>query len=77
MLLFLAKINNCSIIIFCIFNKVVKVGEIMKYNSKINSYELYKHSIFFRNYINNVSEDVLYNGITLEIVYSTDLKRDK
>ncbi|WP_155807034.1 hypothetical protein [Borrelia crocidurae] len=49
----------------------------MKYNSKINSYELYKHSIFFRNYINNVSEDVLYNGITLEIVYSTDLKRDK
>ncbi|WP_156768705.1 hypothetical protein ACE4V3_04400 (plasmid) [Borrelia recurrentis] len=49
----------------------------MKYNSKINSYELYKHSIFFRNYINNGAEDVLHNGITLEIVYSTDLKRDK
>ncbi|WP_155806979.1 hypothetical protein [Borrelia crocidurae] len=49
----------------------------MEHNSKINSYELYRHSIFFRNYINNVAEDVLYNGITLEIVYSTDLKRDK
>ncbi|AFI31919.1 hypothetical protein [Borrelia crocidurae] len=45
----------------------------MKYNSKINSYELYKHSIFFRNYINNVAEDVLYNGINLKIVYSTAL----
>ncbi|WP_155807023.1 hypothetical protein [Borrelia crocidurae] len=49
----------------------------MKHNSKINSYELYKYSIFFRNYINNVAEEVLYNGITLEIVYSTALKRDK
>ncbi|AHH06978.1 Hypothetical protein BCD_0912 (plasmid) [Borrelia crocidurae DOU] len=45
----------------------------MKYNSKINSYELYKHSIFFRNYINNVAEDFLNNGINLEIVYSTAL----
>ncbi|ETZ17198.1 hypothetical protein BDCR2A_01888 [Borrelia duttonii CR2A] len=36
-------------------NKVVKVGGKMKHNSKINSYELYKHSIFFRNYINNVA----------------------
>ncbi|AHH06959.1 Hypothetical protein BCD_0893 (plasmid) [Borrelia crocidurae DOU] len=49
----------------------------MKHNSKINSYELYKHSIFFRNYINNVAEDVLHNAITLGIVYSTALKRDK
>ncbi|ACH93981.1 anti-CBASS protein Acb1 family protein [Borrelia duttonii] len=45
----------------------------MKYNSKINSYELYKHSIFFRNYINNVAEDVLHNGINLEVIYSTAL----
>ncbi|WP_318250872.1 hypothetical protein [Borrelia duttonii] len=49
----------------------------MKHNAKINFYELNRHSIFFRNYINNVAEDVLYNGIILEIVYSTDLKRDK
>ncbi|WP_171805096.1 hypothetical protein [Borrelia crocidurae] len=49
----------------------------MKHNSKISSYELYRDSIFFRNYINNVAEDVLHNGISLEIVYSTDLKRDK
>nr|WP_241766287.1 DUF1073 domain-containing protein [Borrelia crocidurae] len=34
---------------------------------KYNSYELYRHSIFFRNYINNVAEDVLHNGINLEI----------
>ncbi|ETZ17285.1 hypothetical protein BDCR2A_01792, partial [Borrelia duttonii CR2A] len=45
----------------------------MKHNSKINSYELYKHSIFFRNYINNVAEDVLHNGINLEVLYSTAL----
>nr|WP_041178246.1 hypothetical protein [Borrelia recurrentis] len=45
----------------------------MKYNYKINSYELYRHSIFFRNYINNVGEDVLHNGINLEIVYRTAL----
>ncbi|ETZ17545.1 hypothetical protein BDCR2A_01533 [Borrelia duttonii CR2A] len=45
----------------------------MKYNFKINSYELYKYSIFFRNYINNVAEDILHNGIILEIIYSTAL----
>ncbi|AHH07806.1 Hypothetical protein BCD_1740 (plasmid) [Borrelia crocidurae DOU] len=45
----------------------------MKYNSKINSYELYRYSIFFRIYINNVAEDVLYSGIHLEVIYSIAL----
>ncbi len=33
---------------------------------KISSLELYRYSIFFRNYIENVAEDSLKNGIVLE-----------
>ncbi|MCD2394967.1 DUF1073 domain-containing protein, partial [Borreliella burgdorferi] len=33
---------------------------------KISSIELYKYSIFFRNYIENVAEDCLKNGLVLE-----------
>ncbi|XPC97895.1 anti-CBASS protein Acb1 family protein (plasmid) [Borreliella japonica] len=33
---------------------------------KISSLELYRYSIFFRNYIENVAEDCLKNGIILE-----------
>ncbi len=33
---------------------------------KISSLELYKYSIFFRNYIENVAEDCLKNGLILE-----------
>ncbi|WP_424632795.1 anti-CBASS protein Acb1 family protein [Borreliella lusitaniae] len=33
---------------------------------KISSLELYKYSIFFRNYIENVAEDCLKNGLVLE-----------
>ncbi len=36
---------------------------------KISSLELYRYSIFFRNYIENVAEDCLKNGLVLE---STD-----
>ncbi len=35
---------------------------------KISSLELYKYSIFFRNYIENVAEDCLKNGLILESV---------
>ncbi|SCW40035.1 Protein of unknown function [Borreliella japonica] len=35
---------------------------------KINSLELYRYSIFFRNYIENVAEDCLKNGIILECI---------
>ncbi|WP_418905649.1 anti-CBASS protein Acb1 family protein [Borreliella japonica] len=37
---------------------------------KINSLELYRYSIFFRNYIENVAEDCLKNGIILEYTTS-------
>ncbi|AMR76225.1 phage portal protein (plasmid) [Borrelia hermsii] len=40
----------------------------MSLNFKINSRDLYKYSIFFRNYISNVAEDCLKNGITLNSV---------
>ncbi|WP_420025615.1 DUF1073 domain-containing protein [Borreliella valaisiana] len=33
---------------------------------KISSLELYRYSIFFRNYIENVAEDCLKNGLVLE-----------
>ncbi len=33
---------------------------------RISSLELYRYSIFFRNYIENVAEDCLKNGIILE-----------
>ncbi|WP_420025452.1 anti-CBASS protein Acb1 family protein [Borreliella valaisiana] len=33
---------------------------------KISSQELYRYSIFFRNYIENVAEDCLKNGLVLE-----------
>ncbi len=35
---------------------------------KISPLELYKYSIFFRNYIENVAEDCLKNGLILESV---------
>ncbi|WP_417861707.1 anti-CBASS protein Acb1 family protein [Borreliella andersonii] len=35
---------------------------------KISPLELYKYSIFFRNYIENVAEDCLKNGLVLESV---------
>ncbi|XPC97855.1 anti-CBASS protein Acb1 family protein (plasmid) [Borreliella japonica] len=37
---------------------------------KISSLELYRYSIFFRNYIENVAEDCLKNGIILECTTS-------
>ncbi|WP_418905832.1 anti-CBASS protein Acb1 family protein [Borreliella japonica] len=37
---------------------------------KISSLELYRYSIFFRNYIENVAEDCLKNGIILEYTTS-------
>ncbi|WP_187983613.1 anti-CBASS protein Acb1 family protein, partial [Borreliella bavariensis] len=33
---------------------------------RISSLELYRYSIFFRNYIENVAEDCLKNGLVLE-----------
>ncbi len=35
---------------------------------KISSLELYRYSIFFRNYIENVAEDCLKNGLILESI---------
>ncbi|AMR76215.1 MULTISPECIES: anti-CBASS protein Acb1 family protein [Borrelia] len=40
----------------------------MSLNFNINSRDLYKYSIFFRNYIKNVAEDVLKNGILLQSI---------
>ncbi|UPA18565.1 anti-CBASS protein Acb1 family protein [Borrelia puertoricensis] len=40
----------------------------MRVNFKISANELYKYSIFFRNYISNVAEDTLKNGITLNSI---------
>ncbi|UPA11045.1 DUF1073 domain-containing protein (plasmid) [Borrelia parkeri] len=37
-------------------------------NSNINARDLYRYSIFFRNYISNVAEDTLKNGITLNSI---------
>ncbi|WP_024652864.1 anti-CBASS protein Acb1 family protein, partial [Borrelia persica] len=42
-------------------------------NNNINPKDLYKYSIFFRNYIENVAEDAMRNGITLESIYSRSL----
>ncbi|WP_420025326.1 anti-CBASS protein Acb1 family protein (plasmid) [Borreliella yangtzensis] len=48
---------------------------------KISSQELYRYSIFFRNYIENVAEDCLKNGLVLEStghnVSETELSRLK
>ncbi|WP_157651917.1 hypothetical protein [Borreliella garinii] len=35
---------------------------------KVSALELYRYSIFFRNYIENVAEDCLKNGLVLERV---------
>ncbi|WP_434757573.1 DUF1073 domain-containing protein (plasmid) [Borrelia puertoricensis] len=40
----------------------------MRVNFKISANELYHYSIFFRNYISNVAEDTLKNGITLNSI---------
>ncbi|AYE37110.1 phage portal protein (plasmid) [Borrelia turcica IST7] len=37
----------------------------MKLDANLNPLDLYRYSIFFRNYIENVAEDTLKNGITL------------
>ncbi|ACN93412.1 conserved hypothetical protein (plasmid) [Borreliella finlandensis] len=42
----------------------------VKLLDKISSLELYKYSIFFRNYIENVTEDCLKNGLILESISS-------
>ncbi|WDE71881.1 DUF1073 domain-containing protein (plasmid) [Borrelia miyamotoi] len=43
----------------------------MSLRFKINARDLYKYSIFFRNYIENVAEDVLKNGISLQSTSSS------
>ncbi|ATQ15343.1 DUF1073 domain-containing protein (plasmid) [Borrelia miyamotoi] len=43
----------------------------MSLKFKISARELYQYSIFFRNYIENVAEDVLKNGITLKSTSSS------
>ncbi|WP_038359775.1 anti-CBASS protein Acb1 family protein [Borrelia hispanica] len=48
----------------------------MKLNFRLNVRDLYKYSIFFRNYIDNVAKDCLKNGITLDSVSSTSLDVD-
>ncbi|MCD2332858.1 anti-CBASS protein Acb1 family protein [Borreliella americana] len=40
----------------------------VKLADKISSLELYRYSIFFRNYIENVAEDCLKNGLILESI---------
>ncbi|AYE37077.1 hypothetical protein DB313_06130 (plasmid) [Borrelia turcica IST7] len=37
----------------------------MKLYANLNPLDLYRYSIFFRNYIENVAEDTVKNGITL------------
>ncbi|WP_338321085.1 anti-CBASS protein Acb1 family protein [Borrelia miyamotoi] len=43
----------------------------MSLRFKVNARDLYKYSIFFRNYIENVAEDVLKNGISLQSTSSS------
>ncbi|AHH11379.1 DUF1073 domain-containing protein (plasmid) [Borrelia coriaceae] len=45
----------------------------MRLDFKVHAKDLYKYSIFFKNYISNVAEDVLKNGITLNSVIPTSL----
>ncbi|QFP42445.1 DUF1073 domain-containing protein (plasmid) [Borrelia miyamotoi] len=49
----------------------------MSLKFKINARELYSYSIFFKNYIENVAEEVLKNGISLQSTSSSITSVDK
>ncbi|MBB6208358.1 hypothetical protein HNQ06_000888 [Borrelia lanei] len=48
--------------------------EIKNNKSKINPIDVYRYSIFFRNYIESTAEDALKNGINLSLLETSCLK---
>ncbi|WP_233185507.1 DUF1073 domain-containing protein [Borreliella burgdorferi] len=59
-----------------IFKKMINEFkmEIKNNKSKINPIDVYRYSIFFRNYIESTAEDALKNGINLSLLEKSCLK---
>lgn len=59
-----------------IFKKMINEFkmEIKNNKSKINPVNVYRYSIFFRNYIDSTAEDALKNGINLSLLEMSCLK---
>ncbi|AIK19189.1 phage portal protein (plasmid) [Borreliella afzelii Tom3107] len=51
--------------------------EIKNNKSKINPVDVYRYSIFFRNYIDSTAEDALKNGINLSLLETSCLKEGR
>ncbi|AJA90723.1 phage portal protein (plasmid) [Borreliella chilensis] len=51
--------------------------EIKNKESKINPFDVYRYSIFFRNYIYSTAEDALKNGINLSLLETSCLKEGR
>ncbi|ACN53313.1 anti-CBASS protein Acb1 family protein [Borreliella spielmanii] len=51
--------------------------EIKNTNFKINPVDVYRYSIFFRNYIDSTAEDALKNGINLSLLETSCLKEGR
>nr|WKC83074.1 DUF1073 domain-containing protein [Borreliella spielmanii] len=62
-----------------IFKKMVNEFkmEIKNTNFKINPVDVYRYSIFFRNYIDSTAEDALKNGINLSLLETSCLKEGR
>ncbi|MBB6031883.1 hypothetical protein HNR35_000886 [Borreliella spielmanii] len=62
-----------------IFKKMVNEFkmEIKNTNFKINPVDVYRYSIFFRNYIDSTAEDALKNGINLSLLETSCLKESR
>lgn len=51
--------------------------EIQNKESQISSVDVYRYSIFFRNYIESTAEDALKNGINLSLLETSSLKESR
>ncbi|MBB6043267.1 anti-CBASS protein Acb1 family protein (plasmid) [Borreliella yangtzensis] len=62
-----------------IFKKMINEFkmEIKSKQSQINPIDVYKYSIFFRNYIESSAEDALKNGINLSLLETSCLKESR
>ncbi|SCW38612.1 Protein of unknown function [Borreliella japonica] len=62
-----------------IFKKMINEFkmEIKNKESKINPIDVYRYSIFFRNYIESTAEDALKNGINLSLLEASCLKEGR
>ncbi len=51
--------------------------EIQNKESQISPVDVYRYSIFFRNYIESTAEDALKNGINLSLLETSSLKESR